>query len=587
MEKIRNWLLENGKVQLYELILSFMKSPDRISIDEIVDATPDEIQSDVKKELNVIMNHYSNNRQQYHSQYSLGQVVIWSEILKAYIELTKQKRIIDQTTLSPDLSSYATAVAELNQLLIPYAKMQIALSDLEEVLGVDRFLDRVSEGTFLVLRRILGNAKNELEKKAERYKSVFQLDYSTKNIKNVIAHALVRREDDNQICDQFSSNSDQTILLLIDGFGYCQYLWNRGIESNKEFFTFRENLFSWLAANHLSKNLVLGSSFITDTGAGLAQIFLGQSSQETNIIASKIRERGKSIPFIDTKRVSQAEFNSLFRYSNSITDIISTCKETPIVYYCSKYQGPPSGFSSCIFKSAEVRQVIPSERVFSLVLNEMLRGQTSGLQVIYLTNIDNSGHPMGAYSAFERYEHLKIDCLLRNFLIELAAKLPSAFNGKRSILITADHGMYESSKIAVSRADISGYLNQCGARDVRIVENNRALLIYNEGHADNESIAQWLKDYFKGIRVLVNVQTKGDPDFVKCIGAERTCITPDVVVRFVSEGLFYSNQNANEHLLHFGGHGGFSIDEVFVPLVEIPLDQLLLDNIATRFLSKQ
>lgn len=62
---------------------------------------------------------------------------------------------------------------------------------------------------------------------------------------------------------------------------------------------------------------------------------------------------------------------------------------------------------------------------------------------------------------------------------------------------------------------------------------------------------------------------------------------PDIVARFVGEGLFYSNPQANEHLLHFGGHGGYSVDEVFVPLIEVNLNNELLEKIKKRFLSRK
>ena len=329
---------------------------------------------------------------------------------------------------------------------MPYTKMQIALSDLEETLGVDRFLDRVSEGSFTVLKELLYCAKELVERKTEKYKEQFQSIYNTTNIAAIIAHSLIRMDEDNPVCDQLIGGNEQVILFVVDGFGFCQYLWNRGIDSKQQSFTFRENLFDWLSRNYLSKELVLGSSFVTNTGAGLAQIYLGQPSSATGIIASKIKKKNSAPQYLETKRMDNNQFISTFTCPNSITDIVSTYRTTPIVYYCSKYTDSLSGFSRSIFKSADVKPVLPSERVFSVVLEDMQNGQTEGLQIVYLTSIDNSGHTMGAYSGFERQEHKKIDLLLRNFIIELAYQMPELFNGRRSILLTADHGMYESSK---------------------------------------------------------------------------------------------------------------------------------------------
>ena len=108
-------------------------------------------------------------------------------------------------------------------------------------------------------------------------------------------------DEDNPVCDQLIGGNEQVILFVVDGFGFCQYLWNRGIDSKQQSFTFRENLFDWLSRNYLSKELVLGSSFVTNTGAGLAQIYLGQPSSATGIIASKIKKKNSAPQYLETK----------------------------------------------------------------------------------------------------------------------------------------------------------------------------------------------------------------------------------------------------------------------------------------------
>ena len=131
-------------------------------------------------------------------------------------------------------------------------------------------------------------------------------------------------DEDNPVCDQLIGGNEQVILFVVDGFGFCQYLWNRGIDSKQQSFTFRENLFDWLSRNYLSKELVLGSSFVTNTGAGLAQIYLGQPSSATGIIASKIKKKNSAPQYLETKRMDNNQFISTFTCPNSITDIVST-----------------------------------------------------------------------------------------------------------------------------------------------------------------------------------------------------------------------------------------------------------------------
>ena len=588
MEKIRNWLLKNREIELYETILGFMREPDHYDIEDIISVVPIDITEDVHSFLSQIMHDFAKDRDQYHKKYTYGQTIIWETVLLTYKKLILQQSKIQAITLSERYNSYFKAVNDLKKLLTAYANMQDELSELEETLGVDRFLDRVSEDTFAVLTNIVRESKNVIECKTRNIKESFQMHWNTTNVFHVIGHSLIRRNDGNPICDSFSSECEQSLLFIIDGFGYCQYLWNNGIGSKDEYFTFNENIFKWLSDNSLSREMILGSSFVTDTGAGLAQLFLGQNSKETGVFASKLKDRESKYNFFETKRIGEQEYNNFFSCNNSITDIVTTFGQESRIYYCSRYQEPPSGFSKCLYKSAEVNQILPPERAFSIILDDFNNGMNKGLQIVYMTGIDNSGHTVGAYSSYERQEHKKIDGLIKNFIIELAFQNPELFDGKRNIYITADHGMYESSKIMINRKEILDSLFMAGIKKIKLVENNRAMLVYNEGTEQTDDIKKALIDYFASKKIDVDVQGIGDKGYDACInGNKHENIKPDIVARFVGEGLFYSNPHINNHLLHLGGHGGNSVDEVFVPMIEIPLSNELLEKIRDRFLSKK
>ena len=333
MEKLRNYLLSNKEILLYRRILDFMRKPEGIIIDDILANTPEEIKNDVAELVTSLMEEYAHSIKNYRRKYVYGQVIVWEAILSAYEDLIKNKKIIEALELSKDYGNYQKSVNELKRILKTYADMQAILSNLEDVLGVDRFLDRISEGTFCILEDIVKEAKVDIEKKTIKYKELFQEKWNSTNVYDVLAHSLVRRNDDNQVCDQFLSNCKQSILLLIDGFGFCQYLWNLNIDSHTENYTFNENIFKWLSDNHLSKEYILGSSFITDTGAGLSQIYLGKESRETGIFASKMKDRCEAEPFFETKRLSKGAFNRHFNYPNSITDVIKVLEDNSIIYY--------------------------------------------------------------------------------------------------------------------------------------------------------------------------------------------------------------------------------------------------------------
>ncbi len=332
---------------------------------------------------------------------------------------------------------------------------------------------------------------------------------------------------------------------------------------------------------------ILGSAYISDTSAGLAQIFLGQNEKETGIISSKLQRSGET-HFFETKKISNNEFLRTFDTTqNSITDIIASLGMRSKVFYCSRYSTPELGFSKSIFQGAEVDSITPSERAFSVIKDYLNEETSNGLAIIYLTNMDNSGHTMGAYSRFEKYEHEKLNSLFKNFMIELATTTPDMFNGETSIMFVADHGMVESAKKMVSRFDIINLLYQHLNVRVKAVENNRAMLLYGISLDKLDASKVALINYFGSINISVDITCKLDEEYDAFFCNEENTpiynVSPDIIIRLVGSGLFYSNQSINPHLMHYGGHGGASFGESFVPLLDIILNKKTLDAINNRF----
>ena len=50
--------------------------------------------------------------------------------------------------------------------------------------------------------------------------------------------------------------------------------------------------------------------------------------------------------------------------------------------------------------------------------------------------------------------------------------------------------------------------------------------------------------------------------------------SPSIIIRYITEGIAFSGR-IDKNLYHFGGHGGFGAEEVFVPLLQFELDKEL------------
>ncbi|WFA10075.1 hypothetical protein [Tissierella sp. Yu-01] len=590
LRSLRKELLNRGDIICYRMIMIFLDSPNDNDIKNILKISSVELKTEIISVLYDLIDMYEDDFSRYKKEILYGQIFIWSQVLICYEELISQKELITTHNEKYYSDDYLNACKEINNLSKYYTKSQVAMSSFEEVFGVDRYLDRLCSEDIEPLVEIIFDIKKILELKSKRYKELFIKQWNTTNINKVIEHQLIRYNGENQVCTTLECNKRNVILLIIDGFGFSQYQWNKKLINSEINYTYNENIFSWLNRVNCIKELVLGSSHITDTSAGLAQIFCGQKSIKTGIISSKLSKKDIN-GFKDTKTLSIDEFEKYFDTSKcSITELVRAFNIESKVYYCSRYRTGNLGFSNYIFNGAEVEEVIPSERIFSVLQDDIDNlEQNKYLRIIYLTGLDNSGHTMGAYSKFEKFEHEKFNVLFRNFLIEIALEKPDLFNNETSIIITADHGMSESSRVMINRYDIKMKLLGSNIKNCRLIENNRALLIYGINNNNEITMAKnCLVDYFESINIDVDILDKSNDEYRQyyCINEHNKIsdLSPDIIVKLIGNGLFYSKESS-KHLLHYGGHGGGSFEEQFVPLLQLDLNNKLLNCIHKRFIN--
>ena len=581
--KIRDSLLISEEMDIYNAIISFMDNPNFALSAKAKAWLVDNDYSDFES---FIIHWFKTNPSDYNVKISLGQIIIWQEVMVAYKSLIKAYTLISQAQVVVYSNDYLKSVSQVYSILDIYAESKAAITTLESHLGVDRYLDNIAEKEFGVLRKKFDRIHKILDSKLAEYKKLFTKNWGNTNVCDLMIHKLIRPNMDNQICSLVQSNKKRVWLFIIDGCGMGQYLWSKRVVPMNVNLAYSNNIFTWLAENKLVDEYILGAPLVTDTAAGLSQLFTGKSSKTTRIFSSTVNDNSEK-KYTSVKSLSPSAFNHVANTDNqSFTVDISSEKDAMTIYYCSKYdEKNASGFSKYIFDGAEVKQVALPERVFSF-LREETDKNLSGANVIYITSIDHFGHTMGSFSQFERYEYEKINQLFKNFLIDTAKNHKELFDGTNSIIFTADHGMTESYKNNISKNDISRFFLQYNERPT-IIDANRAEFIYGISKNKIEQCALGLRTYLSSQKINALVLTSKEELFSSfmpdnCTDYHET--TPDIAVLLISEGLFY-NKNTSEHLVHFGGHGGHNTDEVFVPLLNIELNNSLYEKINDRYLN--
>lgn len=602
LKKLRRKLLDNNDISTFNNLLEFMLNPYEI-IDlkdnneiEVFDETmiSKDYLNSLKKEIYHI---YCNNKSEYREFIINGQCDIWDNIGKVYMNLFNIMRTIENTQIDIIDDSYYMACKEVRKILELCSACFSEVSKYEQVMGIDRYLSDINKADTETLYNLVQKIKNIANRKLHVYKYYFQKKWNITAVSDVIKHMLLEHNYISPITKNIWGNQQNVILFIIDGFGYSQYLWNLNISTSNKSYTLNENIFSIMKGKSFYKDdIILGSSFVSDTGAGLAQIYTGKLPRDTGLVASKVyrkdgyrfyhyNDRLKS-NVIDVKNISFC-FNELI--NPEAKSFIEELKEKEVevfVYYCSRYYGK-NGFSKLCFGDNEVKEILPPERVFRILFDEIKEDENKQFRLVYYTSLDNTGHTTGAFSCFEYYEHIKINSLMTNFIIQLAHYKPSLFNGKTSVVITSDHGMAESSRGVIGKSDFYKLCPKYIENIDRIVECNRALLFYNVIPEKMILAVDEISNIFSEKGINAKVYSKKDDVYKELIfnpiNEFSLLNSPDIIALIEGEGIIYS-KSINENLYHFSGHGGCGLEEVFVPLICINLNEELKELIDNRYL---
>ncbi|MFW6016670.1 MAG: alkaline phosphatase family protein, partial [bacterium] len=537
---------------------------------------------------------YKKNKDDYREYIISGQANIWEMMGQSYFDLVNKQLFLNNLKVDYINNSYMMASREVKKIIQVLSESYFILTRFERTMGLDRYLSIINKKDLDLLYSIIDKIKSIANSKLEKYKDLYQTKYNLTSIYDVSKYMLLDENKNTPITSNFPSNQEKVILIVLDGFGFAQYLWSLEYYKKTKKYAYNENILNYLRKENMLIENFIASSLISDTGAGLSQIFTGLLPKETGIIASKIY-RGDykkfypsnfiyKSPFINIKKLNSTRFDKISSNTTNMLNYFSLNNINTNVYFCSRYN--KNGFSEYCFGESNVHEILPPERVFSLLLGDLkLSSKEKSIDVIYYTALDNTGHPTGAFTSFELFEHQKINSLLNNFLIELLMHKPELFNGKSTILITADHGMTDSSNKKISRDIFYSLYPKFIKNKNAIVENNRSFLFYDIDTLNIDKTVLKIKKVLTKNNIDAKVVTCNDELFKKLLYKDNNLLSknlPDIVVLIEGDGIIFS-KNINENLYHYGGHGGRSIEEVFVPLLGINLSEDLKQKLENKF----
>ena len=571
IKNIRYSLLKSYDFKAYWKYANFIKQPlqNEIKYDDISGIGDIEI-GVFEKHCADVVHGFSADMPYYNANIS---VILYDTFLilgRTLEELLDIESRVDKYEVVLAKSNYKKTSESVKGLLGLLSETYFTLLNYERKYGIDRNLSILNNEEMNLIKSKYDAIRLTVNEKLTECKDHYIDKWGIDNIHKVVKHQIDAIDFNNSISSVLPSEKRRVIFFLIDGFGFTQYLWNNKYSASKRKYTIDMNILEYLKRKGFLNELMLGASYISDTGAGLSQIYTGTKPENSNIFSSNYFDE---VDF-RVKNIKKTNIYSDPRYSHNksyLNDLIAKGVESK-AFLCTRVFD--NDYSRMCYGTTELNQVIPPDRIFNILYDEMNPLSKKEVLSIYYTGFDNYGHPGGAFSSFMMHEYEKFNFLFANFLFELALNKPEIFNGDTSIVLSADHGMVDSSKVVFGGKHLNFIRIKYGSHRTRIIDNNRSIFVYNLDEEQIENAMNEIEHFYKVRNIPVDVR----------LGTVMKLRqnTPDIVIRYITDGIAFSG-NMNQNLYHFGGHGGVGAEEVFVPLLQFDLSEELHETMMNDY----
>lgn len=589
MQNVRNDLLKNNNYKLYKELVDFIQEQSETVEDSIYDCL--EPKNYNKKYIVYFVTCIKRKLQkfkvlrykEYNEKIINGQLQVWEPLGKCYIELSNIRTKINHLDVLVYEESYGKSSESMTEIIGLLSRAYSILTDFERKMGLDRYLSySIAKNDFQLLMELFKEIKYLTEDKSKELKEKFQINWNSSLIGDSVL-GMFNLGTTNILNRYIPNNQDTVFMFIIDGYGACQHKWNKACFESKDSFAYGIHLFNWLSnKKYYNDKMYLGTSLISDTGAGISTIFTGQLPKETGLIASKVIRNNR---FINIKSCDENDFDNICNPNSQsfLNKLVEKNIYTQVFYGSYFSRGP---YSSLCYGNSIVSEERIAERIFNRV-SSAIKDDERQLIISYYPKLDNTGHPTGAFTTFELFEHEKLNFLFTNFLINLLKEKPCMFNGKNSVIITADHGMAETLQKTIRVDDFNSLIPNYIKSKSKIVQNNRALLIYDVEDSKIDELVGIIRNLFEIKELDFEIFTKRSKLVKETICGEEGTVShrncPDIIVSLKGEGIFF-NVDLPPGSYHFGAHGGSSLEETIVPYIIINLTEELKDDLKQRFL---
>ena len=593
-EFLNRIIKESASINDYSQIIEFFRASHPINPYQRIYEIQPTLNNDIfllssnelqKKVILQLYTYFEENPHEFNIICPEAQYIIWNEIFSCVENLMQIKKELINTQIQQKKNNFPDSCNFVHLHLHRLARAYCQIVILENQLGIERYLATSGlDYDIKLIHSLVKDIRRESNEKLNSTKLEFQKQWNLTAISRIIRKLLGDEILDDSVTCNFPRDQNRVIFILIDGMGYAQYLWYREGIKNQKNATYGINIFEWLSQfDEYNDSYVLGSTLITDTGSAIASIYSGKLPSYHGIYASNMYNGEESV---NIKKIDGEKFDKFVEicpdtFLSNLTNV-----EIKILDGSGSYtKKNKNSFTKFIFADFPRDRIVPENRLFKKISHSIENVSNNLLILGYYPLIDNTSHSIGSFTSFESSEYEKLNIMLVDMLIDLAKNQPFVFDGKTTILISADHGMFEISSKKITLSEIKKLFQEKMAIKTSITINARSIFIYKiPQHLIKKGI-KLLNEFIEERDIIANIYSKNDEIIQDLLfSSERFGLIPipDIILLFEDEGIGVTN-DIDDTLIFHGSHGGSSCEEVFIPLIQIRLTEKLRSEIMDHF----
>lgn len=495
-------------------------------------------------------------------QFASDQAELWHAFYGACNQLRSLRRRAEMNTAGVRPNDWYGSNQALRGHLCCLAEAYGVLSRYERFWNVDKNLaPRVLRDDFRILKQMMNEVRRVVSSRTAEFRDIYQRQWGLSTLRRVVYSALnITSDPDLPIALR---GQDRVILFLIDGLGYTQYMWWQIVSPRPTRWSLGANVFNLLSERpEFNDKTLVAANFSSDTGSGLVSLFTGTLPAENGVLATHMNILDSVTGHRNIRVLDDPESV----WDCAVTSWIDQLPPGVTVKAIHGGSRHPSLFSKKLYGQAEYVGLDNPERAASRIV-EALKSVGNGQVVltVYYPLIDRTGHDVGSFSLFEQNELQKLNTLFLTTLLDVARDVPGVFDGRTTIIITSDHGMYESSDRFITKQQMLDALHRSGAWAYLHVMP-RAMWLYSP---DPEPALAALTPLLREAHMDFEVHRKGETLVTKLLGTSKH--VPDAAIVLTGDGIFTPFPATRSDVLLYGVHGGRSPEEVFIPFITLQL----------------